>query len=109
ARIRSGSTRCASTPPSCSATPRSRTRACTSISSRATTSRTVAMSERNDVSIAAREALREEKGLLDRKAVDALVSRYEHDIGPMNGAKVVARAWVDPAFKRRLLDDATRA
>jgi len=67
------------------------------------------MSERNELRIAALEALLEEKGLLDRKAVDALVSRYEHDIGPMNGAKVVARAWVDPAFKRRLLEDATAA
>jgi nitrile hydratase len=67
------------------------------------------MAEHNDLRIAALEALLEEKGLLDRAAVDALVHRYEHDIGPLNGAKVVARAWTDPAFKRRLLDDATAA
>jgi nitrile hydratase len=41
--------------------------------------------------------------------VDALVRTYEQDIGPLNGAKVVARAWVDPAYKRRLLEDGTAA
>jgi nitrile hydratase len=67
------------------------------------------MSERNELRIAALEALLEEKGLLDRAVVDAIVRRYEQDIGPMNGARVVARAWTDPAYKRRLLADATAA
>jgi nitrile hydratase subunit alpha len=51
------------------------------------------------------ESLLREKGLLDGQQVDELVARYEHDIGPMVGARLVARAWTDPAFKRRLLDD----
>ena len=50
-----------------------------------------------------------EKGLIDPKALDALVDTYENKIGPRNGAKVVARAWVDPAYKQRLLTDATAA
>src|SRR5438094_8072015 len=55
------------------------------------------------------ESLLVEKGLVDRAALDALVDTYEHKIGPRNGARVVARAWVDPAYKRRLLDDASAA
>ena len=47
--------------------------------------------------------------MIDPKALDALVDTYEHQIGPRNGAKVVARAWVDPAYKQRLLADATAA
>ncbi len=47
------------------------------------------------------------KGLLDPKAVDALIEYYETKIGPHIGAQVVARAWVDPAFKERLLEDAS--
>jgi nitrile hydratase len=50
-----------------------------------------------------------EKGLLAPDAVDRVIQRYEADTGPMLGARVVARAWVDSAFKRRLLDDATAA
>jgi nitrile hydratase subunit alpha len=50
-----------------------------------------------------------EKGLLTTDVVDKVVSRYEHDIGPLNGAKLVARAWVDPAYKQRLLADGTAA
>ena len=50
-----------------------------------------------------------EKGLVDPNALDALVDTYEHKIGPRNGARVVARAWLDPAFKERLLDDAVVA
>ncbi len=53
------------------------------------------------------ESLLVEKGLVDRAALDALVDTYEHKIGPRNGARVVARAWVDPAYKKRLLADAT--
>jgi nitrile hydratase len=55
------------------------------------------------------ESLLLEKGLLPEGAVDGVVEAYETDIGPMNGAKVVARAWVDPAYKRALLDDAPAA
>jgi nitrile hydratase subunit alpha len=59
--------------------------------------------------VTALESLLVEKGLVDRAALDALVDLYEHKIGPRNGAKVVARAWVDPAYKARLLTDATAA
>ncbi len=55
------------------------------------------------------ESLLVEKGLVDRKALDALIDTYEHKIGPRNGARVVARAWVDPAYKQRLLTDANAA
>jgi nitrile hydratase subunit alpha len=55
------------------------------------------------------ESLLIEKGLLTTDVVDQVVSRYEQDIGPMNGAKVVARAWIDPAYKQRLLADGTAA
>ncbi|HEY8342325.1 MAG TPA: nitrile hydratase subunit alpha [Calditerricola sp.] len=58
---------------------------------------------------AAIESLLIEKGLISSDAIDAVVEKYERDIGPMIGAKVVARAWVDPEFKRRLLTDATSA
>ena len=51
------------------------------------------------------EALLVEKGLVESAAVDAVVERYEQDIGPLRGARAVARAWTDPAFKERLLDD----
>jgi nitrile hydratase len=51
------------------------------------------------------ESLLVEKGLVDPAALDALVDTYEHKIGPRNGARVVARAWVDAAYKKRLLDD----
>jgi nitrile hydratase subunit alpha len=51
------------------------------------------------------ESLLVEKGLVDPAAMDALVDAYENKIGPRNGARVVARAWVDPAFKKRLLAD----
>jgi nitrile hydratase subunit alpha len=53
------------------------------------------------------ESLLVEKGLVDPAALDALVDTYEHKIGQRNGAKVVARAWVDSAFKQRLLENGT--
>lgn len=53
------------------------------------------------------ESLLVEKGLITTDVIDAVVRTYEQDIGPLNGAKVVARAWVDPAYKYRLLEDAT--
>lgn len=59
--------------------------------------------------VLALESILVEKGLVDPKALDALVESYEHRIGPHNGAKVVARAWSDPAYKSRLLTDATAA
>src|SRR5688500_12347718 len=49
------------------------------------------------------ESLLVEKGLVDRAALDALIDTMEHKVGPRNGARVVARAWVDPAYKKRLL------
>ncbi len=53
------------------------------------------------------ESLLAEKGLIASDAIDAIVEKFEKDIGPLNGAKVVARAWVDPEFKKRLLEDGT--
>jgi nitrile hydratase len=55
------------------------------------------------------ESLLIEKGWVTREAIDRVVERFEHEIGPMRGAQVVARAWVDPAFKQRLLADGTSA
>jgi nitrile hydratase subunit alpha len=55
------------------------------------------------------ESLLVDKGLVDRAAIDALVDNYEHKIGPRNGARVVARAWADPDYKRRLLTDSDSA
>lgn len=59
--------------------------------------------------VKALESLLVEKGLVDRDALDALVDTYENKIGPRNGARVVARAWSDRAYKARLLADATSA
>ena len=59
--------------------------------------------------VKALESLLVAKGLVDRAAVDALIDTYEHRIGPRNGARVVARAWSDPAYKQRLLSDADAA
>jgi len=59
--------------------------------------------------VAALESLLVDKGILDPTAIDAVVEHYEHAVGPMNGAKVVARAWVDEAYRERLLADATAA
>lgn len=61
------------------------------------------------IRVRALESLLIEKGFIDSAALDALVDTYETKIGPRNGAKVVARAWVDPAYKERLLSDATAA
>ena len=55
------------------------------------------------------ESLLVEKGLVTTDAIDEIVRTYEQDIGPLNGAKVVARAWVDPGYKRRLLENGTDA
>lgn len=61
------------------------------------------------IRVRALESILVEKGLIDPKAIDALVDTFEHKVGPRNGAKVVAKAWVDPAYKQRLLKDATSA
>ena len=55
------------------------------------------------------ESLLVEKGLVDRAALDALVDTFENKVGPRNGARVVAKAWVDSAYKQRLLADPDRA
>jgi nitrile hydratase len=59
--------------------------------------------------VKALESILVEKGLVDPASLDLLIDTYEHKVGPRNGAKVVARAWVDPAYKARLLADATSA
>jgi nitrile hydratase subunit alpha len=59
--------------------------------------------------VKALESLLTEKGLVDPAALDELIDTYETRVGPKNGARVVARAWVDADFKRRLLADATEA
>ena len=55
------------------------------------------------------EQLLTERGLIDPNVVDRLITNYETNVGPLNGAKVVAKAWTDPQYRRRLLDDGTAA
>jgi nitrile hydratase len=62
-----------------------------------------------DLRVRALESLLVEKGLVDPAALDALIDTYETKVGPRNGARVVARAWVDPAYKARLLADGASA
>ena len=62
-----------------------------------------------DVRVRALESVLIEKGYVDAAALDALIDTYETRIGPRNGARVVARAWVDPQFNDWLLRDATAA
>ncbi|WP_250523588.1 MULTISPECIES: nitrile hydratase subunit alpha [unclassified Caballeronia] len=59
--------------------------------------------------IRAIEEILTEKGVIDPKAVDVLVDMFEHKIGPRNGARVIAKAWTDADYKKRLLADATLA
>lgn len=59
------------------------------------------------IRVKALETLLTEKGLVDPAALDAIIDTYEHKVGPRNGARVVARAWGDPAYKARLLADGT--
>jgi nitrile hydratase len=59
--------------------------------------------------VKALESLLTEKGLVDPAAMDAWIEIYESRIGPRNGAKVVAKAWVEPAYKKRLLADGSKA
>ena len=59
--------------------------------------------------VKALESLLLEKGLVEADTLDAIIDLYEHNIGPQNGARVVARAWADPQYKARLLENATPA
>ncbi len=61
------------------------------------------------IRVEAVESLLVEKGLVDPAVVDRIVEHYETNVGPLNGAKVVARAWTDPAFRERLLANGTKA
>jgi nitrile hydratase len=67
--------------------------------------------EKSEVELRAEalEALLAEKGLVSTDAIDAVVDLYENDVGPQNGARVIARAWVDQDYKARLLEDGTAA
>jgi len=62
-----------------------------------------------DLRVRALQSALEERGLVDPAALDAIVTLYENEVGPQNGAKVVARAWTDPAYAARLADDASAA
>jgi nitrile hydratase len=62
-----------------------------------------------EVRAKALESLLKEKGILQGDVVDTIVSMYTQDIGPMNGARAIAKAWVDPEYKQRLLANATKA
>ena len=62
-----------------------------------------------DLRVRALESVLVDKGLVDPSALDALIDTYQHRVGPRNGSRVVARAWVDPAFHAWLLADATAA
>ncbi len=59
--------------------------------------------------VAAIEAVLVDNGMFDTDMLDAIVDNFEHNLGPLNGAKVVARAWVDPDYRQRLLADGTAA
>ena len=62
-----------------------------------------------ELRVKAIETLLLQKGLIDSETLDELIDTYENKIGPQNGAKVVAKAWVDDSYKKRLLEDATAA
>jgi len=62
-----------------------------------------------DLRVRALESLLTDKGYLDPKALDVLIETYEHQVGPHNGARVVAKAWADAAYRQWLCDDATAA
>ena len=62
-----------------------------------------------DLRVRSLEYLLLDKGMVDAAALEALIQNYEHKVGPQNGARVVARAWSDPAYKEWLLRDATAA
>jgi nitrile hydratase len=62
-----------------------------------------------DIRVRALETLLVEKGYVDSAALDEIIETYEHRVGPHNGARVIARAWADPAYREWLLRDATAA
>jgi nitrile hydratase subunit alpha len=62
-----------------------------------------------DARVRALESILIDKGYVEREALDKIVDLFETKVGPRNGARLVARAWLDPGFKARLLDDATAA
>ena len=62
-----------------------------------------------ELRVRALESLLVDKGLVDPAALDVLIDTYETKVGPRNGARIVARAWIDPQFKERLLEDGTAA
>src|SRR5258708_13100045 len=62
-----------------------------------------------ELRVRALETILTEKGYVEPAALDAIIQAYETKIGPHNGARVVAKAWTDPAFKQALLEDATKA
>ena len=62
-----------------------------------------------ELRVKAIETLLLQKGLIDSETLDELIDTYENKIGPQNGAKVVAKAWVDESYKKRLLENATAA
>jgi nitrile hydratase len=61
------------------------------------------------VRVEALESVLIERGLLDAKAIDTIIEHYEKDVGPLNGARVVAKAWTDDAYRARLLANGTKA
>ena len=67
------------------------------------------MSDATAARVEALEALLVEKGIVDSSVVDEVIDHYETNVGPLNGAKVIARAWTDPEYLQRLLADGTRA
>lgn len=74
-------------------------------------SKTLPVDKEEDSEARARalQSLLIEKEMLSTDAVDAIISKFEDDIGPMNGARVVARAWTDPEFKQQLIENSTEA
>ena len=72
-------------------------------------SRYLIPAEEVELRVKALEALVVEKGLVSTDALDRIAAHYEDEVGPRHGARVIARAWADPAFKQRLLEDATAA
>ena len=62
-----------------------------------------------EIRVRALESLLVDKGIVDAATLDAIVDTYESKVGPRNGARIVARAWVDPEYRERLLDDGTAA
>ena len=69
----------------------------------------IAVESEASLKIRAIESLLVEKGIVDPKSLDILIDQFENKTGPRNGAKVIAKAWVDPEYKKRLLTDATAA